>query len=383
MERTATNRQAMVAVAVVIGLAAWVISTRGAWESWSRDEFWQLDRAFADPAALVADGAVHVYTTSATECVPGSCTTYFVPRFTSDSLAQPGQLQGDAMPDRPAWVAADQRAVWGPSITRFGEGYLMYFAATSGRAPFVGTKCLGVAVSPSPTDPFVPLPDPLRCTYGFWNIDPYVVSDGTNWYLLWREDDPANVTGKIVVAQLRPDGLGFGGAGTRTLLVGEYAWEEGYPEGTQPAQPDAEATDRRLPAGALTSPTGIGPIENPAMVRHPETGQWLLSWSANRWETRDYATGLATCDGPLGPCQRLSQDQPWLRSADDGAVSTTAQFSGCGGLSFMTDPDGRLYAMFHAYRDGEGEERAAAPRVGWVYAVEPAADGGYMLAEFG
>jgi hypothetical protein len=206
------------------------------------------------------------------------------------------------------------------------------------------------------------------------------VSDGGGWFLLWREDDPANATGKIVGAQLRADGLAFAGAPTRTLLVGEFDWEEGYPEGSQPAQPDAAGTDRRLPADALVNPSGIGPIENPAMARHPETREWLLTWSANRWETRDYATGLAICEGPLGPCTRVSRERPWLRSSSDPSISTSATFGGCGGLSFVTGPDGRLYAIFHAYR-GSGDE-VDSPRVGWVYAVDHIG-GRYRLIEFG
>lgn len=382
MDRADTNRQLVVAIAVVVVLAAWAVTTRAPWESWSHDPFWKLDRVLADPAALVDDGSVHVYTTSAAACYPDGCTTYWVPRITSGSLEESGALQGDAMPERPAWVAPDQRVVWGPSVARIGDGYVMYFAATAGQAPYAGTKCLGAAVAPSPTDPFLPLPAPLRCTAGFWNIDPYAVSDGSSWFLLWREDDPAHVTGKIVGAQLTPDGLGFAGAAQRTLLVGEYAWEEGYPEGARATQPGVEPTDRGLPSGALSSPTGIGPVENPAMARHPDTGEWLLAWSANRWETHDYATGLATCDGPLGPCERLSTDDPWLRTSDDRAVATSARFSGCGGLVFLADEDGdQLYAMFHAYRDG-GEAPAEAQRVGWVYAVRPDGGDGYMLTEF-
>jgi hypothetical protein len=376
---TSSNRQQLIAAGILIAVVAWFITSRDPWESWSHDRFWELDRSFADPAAVYADGEYHVYTTSAKQCFPSDCPTYWVPRFTSDSLAEPGSVQGDAMPDLPTWVAPDHRAIWAPSVARIGGAYVMYFAATSGRAPYAGTKCLGVAISATPSDPFQPLPDPLRCTSGFWNLDPNVVSDGTSWFLLWREDDPANVTGKIVVAQLRPDGLGFGGEPQRTLLVGAFVWEEGYPDGAQPATRDAASTDRELPAGVLQSPTGIGPIENPAMARHPETGEWLLTWSANRWETRDYATGLARCRSPLGPCERASRDTPWLRTASDESFSTSAEFSGCGGLSFLTGPDDRLYALFHAYRGSEGS--AQSQRVGWVYAVQAGGDG-YTLAEF-
>jgi len=365
---------------LVVGFIAWVVASRHPWESWSRDRFWKLDRAFADPAAVYTDHEVDVYTTSAAQCFPGDCPTYWVPHFVSGALDEPGSIQGDAMPALPAWVAPDHRSIWAPSVARIGSNYVMYFAATSARAPYTGMKCIGVAVSATPAGPFGPLPDPLQCTYGFWNVDPYVVTDGRGWYLLWREDDPANVTGKIVGAQLRPDGLGFGGAAKRTILTGQFAWEEGYPEGSRPAQPSAAATDRQLPEGALVSPTGIGPIENPAMVHDPETGQWLLTWSANRWESRDYATGLAICQGPLGPCDRVSRDHPWLQSSSSPSVVTNAHFDGAGGMSFVTGPDGRVYAVFHAYRDSG--DAASEPRVGWIYALEYSG-GQYELVQFG
>jgi hypothetical protein len=58
------------------------------------------------------------------------------------------------------------------------------------------------ATSLSPAVPFAPLPQPLHCTPGHWSIDPYPVTDGHRWYLLWRQDDGANVTGRIVGARL-------------------------------------------------------------------------------------------------------------------------------------------------------------------------------------
>ena len=149
------------------------------------------------------------------------------------------------------------------------------------------------------------------------------------------------------------------------MLVGEYPWEEGH----------ADAP-------------GIGPIENPALARHPATGEWLLTWSANRWETPAYATGLAICQGPLGPCHRVSRTSPWLRtSSDAGIITTTASFGGAGGLSFVAGPDGQLCVVFHAY-SGSGQAPHAR-RVGWLYRVESDAEAeaavdsaqGYRLVE--
>jgi hypothetical protein len=227
----------------------------------------------------------------------------------------------------------------------------MWFAAT---AAGTHTKCLGAAVAPRPGGPFVPLPRPLRCTPGYWAIDPYPVTDGERWYLLWRQDDPDHPTGRIVTAELRSGGVALAdpdGEPT-TLLVGRYPWEDGG--------------------------RGIGPIENPAMARHPATGEWLLTWSANRWETQDYATGLAVCAGPLGPCRRISEDRPWLRTSADTRPGRAPDaldapegggFGGAGGLSFVTGPGGDLYAVFHAY-PGTGEH-PGTKRAAWAYRVEP------------
>ncbi len=366
MAKDSSNGKTLTTAIVLFVLAALFANAARPSPSWSHDAFWKIDRPLADPAVLYAAGEFDVYTTSAAECVPGSCPTYWVPRFTSPSLSRTATLRGDAMPDLPPWVDPHDRGVWAPSVAKIGGSYVIYFAATSATGPNPGAKCLGTGVSPTAAGPFTPAAEPMVCAApGFWDLDPYAVSDGANWFLLWREDDADHVQGKIVGAQLSPDGLGFRGAAKRTILVGEAAWEDGSRQGT--------------PAGSGKSANGIGPIENPAMARHPDTGQWLLTWSANRWNSADYATGLAICQGPLGPCQRQSRDTPWLRTSDDPSIDTNATFTGAGGLSFVVGPDAHLSAVFHAYR-GSGPP-SDATRIGWAYRVE-ASNHGYRLTGF-
>jgi Glycosyl hydrolases family 43 len=325
--------------------------------SWTWDLGEDVEREAADPGALYADGAFHVYTTSASHCVHGACRDYRVPRFTSPNLAVPGRLDGDAMPARPGWVAPGDDAIWAPAAARIGDRYVLFFAATAAGSGDAGLKCLGAATSAAPAGPFAPLPDPLHCTPGYWSIDPYAVSDGERWYLLWRQDDGPNATGRIVAAPLGSDGLSVAGPAA-TLHVGTLPWEEGHPEGA----------------------AGIGPIENPAMARHPTTGDWLLTWSANLWETRDYATGLAVCAGPLGPCRPIGGASPWVRSNVDPGIVTTARLGGAGGLSFVVGPGEQLYAVLHAYRGTDDDPEAL--RVAWAYRVEPSGPpAGYRLIE--
>jgi hypothetical protein len=326
--------------------------------SWSSDPGERVDREAADPGALWADGGLYIYATSATHCVRGTCRDYRVPRFGSPEPSVQGRLEGDAMPGRPDWVAPDDDAIWAPAAARIDDRFVLYFAASAAGSGDAPLKCLGAAISPSPAGPFAPLPRPLHCTPDYWSIDPYPVTDGQHWYLLWRQDDGAHVTGRIVAARLSPDGLAIAGSTRRTLLVGNYSWEEGYPADTP----------------------GIGPIENPAMARHPATGEWLLTWSANRWETQHYATGLAVCAGPLGPCRRTTGASPWIRTSADPSIATTARLKGTGGLSFAAGPGNQLYAVLHAYR-GAGQAPGAL-RVAWAFRVEPSGTpAGYRLIE--
>jgi glycosyl hydrolase family 43 len=363
----------------------------GATDSWSHDRWAGSDRELADPGVLEVGGRVHAYATSAWQCGTAGCGQMWVPRFEGLSLRRPGRLVGDAMPDRPAWVSSRDRDIWAPSVVAVGGGYTMYFGATAAGGSAAGMKCIGRARADRPEGPFLPADRPLRCTRGYWNIDPSVVEDGGRRFLLWREDDAAHVTGKIVVAELAPDGRTLVSR-PRTLVTGTEPWEDGYPPGSRSQAPanrdvDHDATvdtttvgARHLPDAARTvaDPVGIGPVENPSMARHPATGEWLLTWSANRWETQRYATGLALCAGPAGPCLRVTQGAPWLRRSTGPNVVTSAAFGGAGGMTLVAD-GGDLYAVFHAYR-GDGHH-PAQPRIAWAYRVVPAGPARYQLTE--
>jgi hypothetical protein len=89
-------------------------------------------------------------------------------------------------------------------------------------------------------------------------------------------------------------------------------------------------------------------IENPAMVRSPARGgAYHLFYAANWWESRTYGTGLARCQGPLGPCRKLSTTRPWH--------GTTPFAYGPGGASFFTDTGGRNWMAEHGWSNPPGD----------------------------
>jgi len=82
-------------------------------------------------------------------------------------------------------------------------------------------------------------------------------------------------------------------------------------------------------------------IEGPTMWW--EAGDWHLLYSANRWNTGEYAIGYAACDSPLGPC-RKTQNVPLLASA--------GSMAGPGGAEAFEDVQGRFWLVYHAWTAG-------------------------------
>ena len=70
-------------------------------------------------------------------------------------------------------------------------------------------------------------------------------------------------------------------------------------------------------------------------------GTWLF-FSGNDWNGRHYATGIARCYGPLGPCDTGSAS-PLLASHD--------ALAGPGGASAFVDTHGQRRVAFHAYQE--------------------------------
>jgi hypothetical protein len=99
------------------------------------------------------------------------------------------------------------------------------------------------------------------------------------------------------------------------------------------------------PPSALLAPSQGwqgGIVEGPDMV--VAGGQHLLFYSANNWKTGNYAIGVASCAGPVGPCAETS-NHPLLGSQQG--------FSGPGGPSVFTDAQGTMRMAFHAWLPGK------------------------------
>ena len=153
---------------------------------------------------------------------------------------------------------------------------------------------------------------PLECQPslgGSIDPSPFVDTNG-NVYLEWKSiggTGPATIWSE----QLDPSGTGFAPNATPVqLLVPSQAWEGGV-------------------------------VEAPDLVT--SGGRYFLIYSANNWNSANYAVGIATCAGPLGPCTKpLSQP----------ILSSSSSVQGPGGASVFTDTSGSYWVAFDGWIPG-------------------------------
>jgi beta-xylosidase len=219
----------------------------------------------------------------------------------------------DALPYVGAW--ADPGATWAPAVVRMGTLRWVLFYVATDRAS--GRQCIGRAVASRPDEIFHDdSPAPLVCQVEHGgSIDPDVAVDprtGAFW-LVWKTDDPA-IGGlpEIWSGQLDSAGAGF------VAPPGPILGVDREDEGAQ--------------------------VEAPKLIA--AAGKYWLFYSANDWETSAYYVGLAVCDSPAGPCNKLPFH--WLDESSGVA--------GPGSMSIVTDAAGQSFVAFHGWVNAVGYE---------------------------
>jgi len=218
----------------------------------------------SDPFLTVAAGRYVLVTSGGTAGDPVN-----VPLATSTDFVH-WSTPVDALPVLPGW--ASPGFTWAPDLHRFGSTYALYFTAMLAHYE-PDTECIGSAFSASPTGPFTASPTPLICQLDQGgSIDPrvFVDSDGTPW-MLWKSDQNiggATTPTKMWSQQLAADGTHL--LGTPSFLLSpDRAWQ-----GTIVEAPDMVEVD----------------------------GAYWVVYSANWYNSPDYAIGAARCQSPAGPC---------------------------------------------------------------------------------
>lgn len=213
----------------------------------------------------------------------------------------------DALPVTPRWIDSN---TWAPSVIRLNNGsYVMYY---SGHDQALNVECLGMATSKTPAGPFTDRSSkPFFCQSSQGgNIDPYVRRDSNgSLYLYFKNDgnccgDPVYLWG----VRLSQDGRTFLGKPTK-LTTDSQSWE-----------------------GPL--------VEAPTMWKHG--GKYYLFFSGSAYDSMSYASGYATCAGPLGPCRQYGGN-PILHTHPG------CQGYGPGSQDIITDARGQDWIVYHAW----------------------------------
>ncbi len=251
---------------------------------------------FPDPSVLDVGGTYYAY---ATNSAAGN-----IQIITSTDLVH-WTAVGDALPHLAAWAAPG--ATWAPSVLQVGSTFVMYYSAGYATS---GEQCISEAVATSPEGPFVDSSlFPIVCQLnlgGSIDPSPYVGPDGT-LYLDWKSQGQGVQPPTLWAQPLDPTGTQVVGSGPSQLLQPSQPWEQGV-------------------------------VEAPDMASI--AGQTDLFYAGAPWQGPDYAIGLATCTGPLGPCSTPSS-QPFFASQGN--------IVGPGGPSVFADSQGNLWMAFASW----------------------------------
>jgi beta-xylosidase len=220
----------------------------------------------------------------------------------------------DPLPSLPPWASRSPGFTWAPSVLRRGDAWVMYYTARDARSDF---QCISRAVAKRPEGPYVDTSSrPFVCQAsadaplcGSIDPSPFVDASGRA-FLLWKSDENdarCRGTSRLWAQPLSADGLDVVGE-PAAILTMDRPWE------------------RPL-------------VEGPSMFE--QDGAYHLFYSANWYDTADYAIGYATCASPVGPCRKVTLDAPLVRS--HGARL------GPGGQEFFVDADGARWMAYHAW----------------------------------
>lgn len=282
---------------------------------------------FPDPHVVLHNGEFIAYATNAGINLP-MLTSRDLVQWTPVTRPEDPRQRLDGMPVLAPWV--QEGRTWAPEVMKVGNNWLLYYTAHS-RAKKV--QCLGVAVANNPKGPFRDTStEPLVCQVeegGTIDANPFRDSDG-KLYLYYKSDGNAvRKTTYIWGQRLSPDGLKLVGEPVR-LIKDDAEWEW------------------RL-------------VEAPAMVRAPTGYQMFYSAAYYGWDPNErlsrYATGYATCAGPMGPCQDAPEN-PILNSFNDRQAGC---LSGPGHPAIF-NVGARSFMAFHAWAATSGCRKAEDER---------------------
>ncbi len=204
---------------------------------------------------------------------------------------------------------------WAPEVVYHKGRFIMHYTAKSRD---LNSLRIGVAVSDSPTGPFVDVHGRPMFDLGYATIDGSVLRCEEGNFMYYSRDCGENFVNGIKTSQLYCVRLND----DLTETVGEHVLV------STPTEPFE-----------LKSMTEADPHlwnEGPAVMKLGD--KYVMNYSANCYATNDYAICVSVADSPMGP---------FKKSVNNPVLSCRAELFGSGHNAFFTGKDGALYTSFH------------------------------------
>lgn len=244
----------------------------------------------ADPYVMSYDGKYYAYGTGGNPSGAGEG----IACFSSDNLRY-WKREGQALYARDSY---GDKWFWAPEVYHINGKFYMFYSAE---------ERMCVATSDSPAGPFVQQEKkPMISSYA---IDTSLFHDNKTgkYYLYFVRRTDGNA---IWVAEMNDDLTGIREETMKLCFAATEPWELKWPK----------------------------VVEGPSVLE--KDGTYYMLYSANSYESQDYAVGYATSDSPVGP---------WTKSAANPILRRFQGLFGTGhGAPFQT-PEGEWKYIFHAH----------------------------------
>jgi beta-xylosidase len=263
-----------------------------------------------DPQVLLYEGKYYCYATDCNHYSQGFCV------WVSDDLvnwSEEGIFCFDAIK---SWGKSH---FWAPEVVYHNGKFVMHYTAKSRE---LDSLRLGVAVSESPTGPFVDVHGKPMFDLGYATIDGSVLRCDEGNFFYYSRDCCENYVDGIKTSQLYCVRLND----DLTEVVGEHKLVSTPTE-------DFEKKSMALEKVRLWN-------EGPCVIKLGD--KYVMNYSANYYASNDYAICVSTADSPMGP---------WVKSKNNPVLSCRKELFGAGHNAFFTGKDGEIYTSFHIQTD--------------------------------
>ena len=207
---------------------------------------------------------------------------------------------------------------WAPEVIYHNGKFVMHYTAKSRE---LNSLRIGVAVSNSPTGPFIDVHNAPMFDLGYATIDGSVLVCDEGNFFYYSRDCCENCVDGVRISDLYCVRL----SDDLTEAVGEHI---------HITRPTYDWEKRSL---SITSKKPTIWNEGPNVIKLDD--KYVMNYSANYYASNDYAICIAVADHPMGPWTKPQESNPVLSNRGD--------LFGAGHNAFFRGKDGKLYTAFH------------------------------------